>query len=178
MFPQIDNLTFVENEEQLKITLPLSRNWLLFTLFTISLLVWIGMVVIVVVFLVRDVLPQQERYTVVLTIMMLVWLLVWYYLGRVVWNRWQYYTADREILFVDKNALIIRRPVSILGITDAYNMQYVNPFFYNHEHHCLSFEYGSRRIYFGQQLVEADAQQLSTYLNHRFFPYYDDESDD
>ncbi|MCA9957400.1 MAG: hypothetical protein R3E31_26095 [Chloroflexota bacterium] len=178
MFPQISNITFAENEERLKVVLPLRRQWVLFILFTISMLIWVGMIVVVAVFLVRDVLPQRERYTFILTVMMLVWLALWYYLGKVLWKRWQYYTADREILFVSKEMLIVRRPVSILGITDAYDMQYVNPFYYNHEHHCLVFDYGSQRIYFGEQLAEEDAHRLLKYLNHRFFPYHDDEDDD
>lgn len=177
MFPQISHITFAENEERLKIVLPLLRNWPLFILFTSSMLIWIGMIVVILLFLVRDVLPQRERYTFVLTVMILTWLVLWYYLGRVVWNRWQYYTADREILFINKEMLIVRRPISILGITDAYDMQYINPFYYNHEHHCLAFDYGSKRIYFGEQLLEEDAHRLLRYLNHRFFPDYEDEDD-
>jgi len=174
-FPQIPNLLFEENDERLKVTIPLKRNWLLFGLFTLCMIVWVAMVVIIVTFIFRDVLPNRERYTFSLTAMMVVWLIIWYYLGRVLWGRWQYYTATREILFINAETLVVRRPVSILGITNAYDMQYVNSFYYNDEHHCPTFDYGSQRVYFGQELSEVDARAMMRYLNGRFFPNDDDE---
>ncbi len=178
MFPQIGDFTFSEDNERLKVVLPGSSKWVYFLIFTASMLIWISMVVIVLVFVIRDVLPNRERYTFVLTVMMLVWLVLWYYLGRFMWEKWQYYAADREILFINKDVLIIRRPVSILGITDAYDMQYVNPFYFSEKHSCPTFDYGSQRIYFAQDATEGDARNLLQYLNRRFFPNYDDDDDD
>ncbi len=175
-FPQIDNLIFEEKDERLKVTIPLQRNWLLFGLFTVSVVVWLVMAVIVLVYIFRDVLPNRERYTFVLTVMLVVWLVLWYYIGKAVWKQWQYYAANREILFIDKKMLIVRRPISILGITDAYDMQHVNPFYFDEKHNCLAFTYGSQRIYFGQTLVEISSRSLIRYLNDRFFPYFDDEA--
>jgi hypothetical protein len=182
LYPQIDNVTFREQEaeERLKITLPIERdwqNWLFLVLLTASLIVWVAMIIIILSFLFRDVLPNRERYTFVLTVMLLVWLLLWYYLGRTVWNRWQYHAANREILFINDAVLIVRRPVSILGVTDAYDMQHVNPFYYSEEHECPAFTYGSQRIYFGQHLAEKEARALISVLNRRFFPYHDEDGD-
>ncbi|MCA9933633.1 MAG: hypothetical protein H6662_02095 [Ardenticatenaceae bacterium] len=175
--PQIPPLTFEENDERLKVTIPLKRNWLLFGLFTLSMVIWVAMIVVVVVFIFRDVLPNRERYTFTLTTMMVVWLIIWYYLGQVIWGRWQYYTANREILFINAETLVVRRPVSILGITDAYDMQYANPFYYNEAHRCPAFDYGSQRVYFGQELSEENARALMRFLNGRFFPQLDDDED-
>lgn len=175
MYPTIHNLTFAETPERLKITIPLPRNWLLWGLFSVSLLIWVGMALLIIIFLVRDVWTDWQRYSLVLTIMLLVWLVLWYYLGRIIWQRWQYYTADREILFINPETLIIRRPVSILGLTDAYDMKYVNPFYYHQKHHCAAFDYGSKHIYFAGHLSEADIRALAAFLNGRFFRHYDDE---
>ncbi len=176
-FPEIPSLIFAETDERLKVTIPLQRNWLLFGLFTISVVVWVVMAIIVLVYIFRNVLPDRERYTFVLTVMLIVWLVLWYYIGRSVWKQWQYYTANREILFINKDVLIVRRPVSILGITDAYDMQYVTPFYFDEKHNCLAFNYGSQRIYFAQTLAESSARSLIRYLNGRFFPHFDDDED-
>lgn len=174
--PLISGVSFAETDERLKVTIPLARSWPLFGLFTVSVIAWIGMLVLIVVYLIQDVLPNRERYTFVLTVMMLVWIILWYYVGKLVWNRWQYYTANREILFINKDVLIVRRPVSILGITDAYDMQHVGPFYFNEEHSCAAFDYGSQRIYFASQMPEQDARRLMGYLNQRFFPDSDDDA--
>ncbi len=169
-FPKIGNLTFEQTAERLKVVIPLRRNWLLFALFTVSVLVWVAMALVVLVFIIRDVIPQRERYTFVLVVMMLVWLVIWYYLGKVIWQQWQYYAADREILFIGQDVLMVRRPVSLLGITDAYDMKHVNPFYFSEKHRCPTFDYGSQRIYFGRVLSESDARSLIRFLNSRFFP--------
>lgn len=174
-FPQIDTLSFEETGERLKITIPLQRNWLLYALFTVSIIVWVVMAVIVLAYIIGDVLPGRERYTFVLATMLIVWLVLWYYMGKAVWKQWQYYAANREIIFVDPNMLIVRRPVSILGLTDAYALQHVNPFYFDTKHHCPAFTYGSQKIYFGQTLVEASARSLIAYLNDRYFPDFDDD---
>lgn len=176
-FPLIGNLAFEQTVERLKVSIPLRRNWLLSGLFTLCLFIWVGMVVIVVGFIFRDVLPNRERYTFVLTVMMVVWLVLWYYMGKVIWQQWQYYTADREILFLSKEMLIVRRPVSFLGITDAYDMNHVTPFYFDVKQKCPAFDYGSRRIYFGRSLAETEANQLISYLNGRFFPKLDADDD-
>lgn len=175
MFPQIEGVTFEQNPERLKVVLPIRRNWFFFALFTLCLLVWFVFLVAMLIFIVRDVLPAQQRYTFVLTVMLLIWLLFWYYLGRVLWGRWQYYTADRELLFINKEQLILRRPVSILGSTDVYDMQYVSPLYYSDKHHCPAFDYAYQHVYFGWGMAETAARQLIRFLNNRYFPEHDDD---
>jgi hypothetical protein len=175
IFPTIENLVFEQTAERLKVSIPLKRNWLLYGLFSLCVITWVAMVIIVLVFIFRDVLPNRERYTFVLTVMMVVWLVLWYYMGKAIWKQWQYYAASREILFINKEVLIVRRPVSILGITDAYDMQHVNPFYFDSKHNCPAFDYGSQRIYFGRALTESGANNLIDFLNGRYFPYLDED---
>lgn len=155
--------------------LPVKRNWLWFGLFTVLVIMWVVGLVWAAVFIIRDIAFSGERFAIVFTIMLLIWLYVWYRLGKILWRQWQYYTADREILFINKQRLIVRRPVSILGITDAYDMKYVSPFFYSEEHACPGFEYGRRRIYFGQGLAQPEAEQLVKTINRLYFSYADED---
>jgi hypothetical protein len=164
MLPKVGRVRFEQNPERLKVVLPVQRNWLLFALFTVCLLVWAVMLVGVLVMMIR------ERYELVLTIMLLVWLVIWLRLGQVLWGRWQYYTADREILFVNKEDLIVRRPVSILGATDTYDMKYVSPLYYNEKHRCPAFDYAHQHVYFGHGLTPDEANKLIETLNARYFP--------
>lgn len=163
-----DNVYSVEFEEERgrqKVTLPLRLKWGYFALYTISLLVWAGMVLVILVYLIRGL-----SSSVVLTILLLLWLLVWLGFGRFLWTRWQYQAANREILFIDSEQLIVRRPVSLLGITTAYDMDHASPFYYNEEHHCPAFDYGFLHIYFGQDLPRLQAHELVSELNERWFP--------
>jgi hypothetical protein len=153
-----------KSPERLKVVLPVSRNWLLFSLFSICLLVWIAMLVGIVTAMLR------ERYGFVLTVMLLVWLAVWLWFGRVLWRRWQYYAAGREILFVNEEQLIVRRPVSILGPTDAYDMSHVSPFYLSEKYHCPVFDYGYQHVYFGHSLDAEQAEELIAVLNSSYFP--------
>lgn len=83
--------------------------------------------------------------------------------------------ADREILFINREELVVRRPVSILGLTDAYDMQYVEPFGYDEQFNGMAFKYGSRFVLVGLGLTRPEADSLMTLLNRRFFPDDDDE---
>ena len=107
--------------------------------------------------------------------MLLVWLYLWYRLGKILWRLWQYYASTREIVFIDKKRLIIRRPVSILGITDAYDFEHVSPFYFSSKHECPGFDYGNQRVYFGQDLSGGSAQKLVEMLNDRYFSYIDED---
>jgi hypothetical protein len=94
------------------------------------------------------------------------------------WRQWQYFAADREILFVNQSRLIMRRPVSLLGLTDAFDMAHVSPFYVSEKHHCPAFDYGYQNIYFGRDLPPKAAEQLVLFLNGRFFPHLDDDDED
>jgi hypothetical protein len=176
MLPEIYQVELEEMDDRLKAVLPIRRNWAWLLLFTVLLILWITGLIWGIIFTVRDIAFSGERYAFVFTIMLLIWLYLWYRLGKIVWRQWQYYVANREILFIDKEMLIIRRPVSLLGLTDAYDFNYVSPFFCSEEHQCPGFDYGSQRVYFGQDLTEQSSQQLVDFLNDRYFNTFDDES--
>ena len=175
MLPKINEVMLEQQSGRLKVVLPIQRNWFLFALFSLCLLIWIGMSLVIISFLVQDVILSGERFAFWLTVMLIVWLVVWYAVGRILWGRWQYYTADREILFIDKEQLIVRRPVSILGITTAYDFKHISPFYRSEKHNCLAFDYGYQNVYFGHTLLDETANRLITYLNGRYFPNMEDD---
>ncbi len=176
--PMIRDVRFEETPEHLKVVLPVRRNWPATLLFSVMVIVWLVLAVWGIVYGVQVAFSGQS-YAFWLTVFVLIWLYIWYRLGKLVWGRWQYYATNREILFINKERLIVRRPVSILGLTDAYDMQHVSPFLYSEEHGCPGFEYGHQRIYFGQGILdEASARRLVKTLNGRFFHYADDEDDE
>jgi hypothetical protein len=161
--------------DRLKVVLPVKRQpfWLL--LFSLLLIVWLAGLIWGIVFTIRDIAFSGERFAIVFTIMMLIWLYIWYRLGRILWQQWQYFAATREILFFEKERLMIRRPVSMMGTTDAYDMGYVSPFFYSDEENSPGFTYGSRRVYFGRGLDELSAQNLVRAINERYFDVADED---
>ena len=168
-WPVISGVIFEENVERLKITLPIRSNWFLFGLFTVCILVWVGMSGVILWALLT------QGFEFVLVVLLLLWLIIWYWLGQILWRQWQYYAANREILFINKEQLIVRRPVSILGLTTVYDMKHISPFYGSDKHHCPAFDYGHQSVYFGHGLAADGTQQLIKYLNSRFFPQVDDE---
>jgi hypothetical protein len=170
MLPETSEITMEESAQWLKYVLPVRRNVLLFGLFSICLLIWVAMFVGMIVTMFR------EQFGFVLNVMLVVWLFLWWWLGRVLWGRWQYYAAGRELLFVNDQQLILRRPVSILGSTDTYDMKHITPFYFSDKHHCPAFDYAFQHVYFGHSLAAAHARDLVIALNGRFFP--DHEEDD
>lgn len=166
-----------QSDDALKIVLPAQRKPLWLLIYSIILVVWVAGLIWGIVFTIVDVAFSGERFAIVFTIMMLIWLYIWYRLGRVVWSQWQYYAASREILFIEPDRLVIRRPVATLGTTDAYDKSYVSPFYYSAEESCPGFGYGNRQTYFGRGLHEESAQLLVGALNELFFEsdYDDDE---
>lgn len=160
----IEGLESEENADRLKLVWPVRRNWPLFILFSFSLLVWVVLLIGMIIAIFRG------HYGGLLTTMLVIWWLAWAWFGRVLWARWEFYAATREILYLDESRLIIRRPVSILGITDAYDMAHVSSFYINDKLHCPGFDYGFQRIFFGQSLSDEAARKLVSALNGRFFP--------
>ena len=164
------DILFEENPERLKITIPVKLNWILFSLHTLALAVWLVMVGLIAIYLF-----QGLSNSFVLTVLILLWTLLWLWFGRFLWNRWQYYAANREILFIDDEQLIVRRPMSILGITNAYDFKYVSPFYYSDKHQCVAFDYAYAHVYFGHSLDETAARTFVTDINERYFPEDEDE---
>jgi len=159
------DIIFEENDQRLKLILPLRVNWLMLLLHSLALVVWLAMLVTVLLYLLRGL-----SSTLVLTVILLIWLLIWLWFGRFLWARWQYHAANREILFINADQLVIRRPVSILGLTTAYDRQHVSNFYYSDQHNCPAFDYAYLHVYFGRTLDESQAHQVIDELNRRYFP--------
>lgn len=173
------------NDERLKIEWPIKRNVLATAIYTILAAVWLGCLVFFIYSLFNppnprgiDELPTTLSVTWVIGV--LVWLYVWLrYIGRLILRWWQFYLANREILFIDDDMLIIRRPVSLLGLTDAYDRRYASHFSLNQQYEMIGFQYGNvRRVLFGQTLELEARQALVNFLNNRYFPHLDDDDDD
>jgi len=158
-------------EEQTKITLPVQRNWLLVGLFSVTLVIWVAGIIVIVLSL------FDEGRTAVLNCMALVWLLLWGFVGKALWKQWQRYISPREILFLADDRFTLRRPVSILGSTDAYDRAHLSPFVYDDDHHAVSFDYANHRISFGHTLPIETAQELIIQLNGRYFPDWDEDDE-
>jgi hypothetical protein len=170
-FPQIEDVQFEFSDERLKVMLPAERNWIYLALYSVLLLVWIGVTVWMVGLLVgMPIGDLPTAFLVVWLIILLVWAYVWYRLGRHVWRYWQYYVAKKEILFVDDELFIVRRPLSLLGVTDAYAMEHAGSLYYSDKYKGIAFDYGSRAGVFARGLKRGDAERLISTLNGRFFP--------
>jgi hypothetical protein len=163
-----ENRLLIEYDDDLersKVTINLRRRWGVLVLFSIALIIWIAMLGLILTYLIRG-----SSSSIVLTILILVWLVTWLGFGRFLWKRWQHQAAGREILFVEKEQLIIRRPISILGITTAYDMEHVNPLYFSDKHKCPAFDYAYLHVYFGQDLRSHEAEELIKVINSLWFP--------
>ena len=159
-----------QTEERTKIVIPTKVNWFLFVVYTTSLLIWLAMLVLVLQYLFRG---QSSSF--VFTALLLLWALVWLWFGRFLWGRWQFHVANREILYIDEEQLIVRRPVSIFGITTGYDLGHLSPFYYSDKHNCPAFDYAYLHVYFGQGLSDDQAAALVDQLNEICFPEQDEE---
>ena len=176
MFPRIPGIKFEENDERLKITLPVRRNRILFGVYSVVMIVCLVLMVWGLLFTARMAF-SGERFAIVFTIMLLLLLLMLFYFMRFVWRQWQYYASPREILFINKEMLIVRRPISILGLTDAYDMKYVQPLRYDEKYGGVVFHYGSQPRLFALGLAKEQVAEMVVYVNGRFFSTHDDDDD-
>lgn len=170
--PRIPKVTFEASADRLKVALPLRRQSGFFLVYSLLMLAWLVFTVWMLVLLFQTSRGEMSTlFLVIWALILLVWAYLWYRLGRFIWRWWQYYAATREILIIDPAMLIIRRPLSLLGVTDAYAMEHVSPFYYSEKHHAVAFDYGSRGALFGTGLDKSEASQLITTLNRRCFPH-------
>lgn len=167
----MDTIQYKTDPDKLTIILPIKRNWLLLTVLTIALIVWIGMTISIFVFL------FQEWRGWILSVMLVVWLFIWYFVGRTLWDRWKYYAADQEHLYFEKDILILHRQAFVFSITDGYDRQYVKPLHINEQTQSLSFAYGSRRIDFGYNISQEEIPTLIKTANQFYFPNWDDDEE-
>jgi hypothetical protein len=165
MMSENEGVTFEESNGRLKVVIPVRFNWLLFGLYTFGLVIWLVMLVAVLTYLLRGL-----SSSIVLTFILILWLIVWFWFGRFLTNRWQYQAANREILFINGKELIHRRPVSIFGLTNSYDIRHVSPFYFSENHSCPAFDYAFTHVYFGQSLDQQQAMELIDNLNQRYFP--------
>lgn len=173
MIQDIGRITLKDTPQWLKVVMPVKRNWLLFIVFSAAMVLWVVMTVWMVIFLIRDVIMPGERFAFILGAIVVLWLVLWYFVGRSVGRRWQYFAAAREILFINKERLIVRRPVSFLGPTEAFDMHHVGSFYLSDKHHCLTFDYGSQKVYLGTGLTLDETERLIKTLNTLYFRTYD-----
>jgi hypothetical protein len=162
-------IEYDEALERSKVTISLRRRWGALILYTMVMVVWIAMIFVYLGYLIGG-----YSTSIVLTILVLFWLIIWLVFGRLLWKRWQYHVAGREILFIDREQVIIRRPVSILGITTAYDMDHVSPMYYSDKHGCPAFDYAYLHVFFGQDLPSQEADELIEVINSRWFPDSDE----
>lgn len=166
----IRNVEFEETAERLKVVMPLQRQWGFYITYSIILFVWVLVTGIMLGILLRTPLSGLSTlFVVVFIVIVLVWAYLWYRLGKSVWRWWQFYAATREVVFLDGHTLIVRRPLSLLGVTDAYDMRHVGPFYYQEKYGAIAFDYGSRGGLFGTGLARPEAEALIGVLNGRFF---------
>jgi hypothetical protein len=165
MATESEQYSFETAGNRLKITIPVKLNWPLLALFSAALVVWAGMILTVTIYLLTG-----RSSSFVLTAILLIWILIWLWFGRFLWNRWQYHAATREILFIDDEQIIHRRPVSIFGNTTSYDRQHISSFYYSGRHRCPAFDYAYLHVYFGRSMKEDAADILIAQLNELLFP--------
>lgn len=172
--PLISDVRFEQSPQRLKIVLPVRRNWPLLAIYTILEVTWLVMLVGGLVFL-AQVAFSGERYAFVFAVMLLVLLLILFRFGRFLSRQWANYATNREILFINREVLIVRRPISIWGNTDAYDMQHVSPFYLSDKPRALAFDYGHRHVYVGESLRPEAQAGLRQFLNATYFPGHDED---
>lgn len=178
-FPDIQDVQFDTVDERLKVVMPVERSWPYLVVYSVLLLAWVGVTIWMLSLLFGTSMSDlPTTFMIVWIIILLIWAYIWHRLGRSVWRWWQYYAATREVLFIDREILIVRRPLSLLGVTDAYGMEHVSPFYYSEKHDSVAFDYGSRGGLFGGGIARQDAQLLIRYLNDRFHPHAGELEDD
>jgi len=145
--PMISQVHFEQTAERLKIVIPVRRNWPYLLVYSVLVFLWLGMVVWGSIFL-GQILFSGQSYRFLFAAMIVIMLLVLFRFGRFLGRQWATYLTDREVIFVNQEELIVRRPVSIWGNTDVYDMQHVT---------------------FGSGLTTEARQALLQFLNRTYF---------
>jgi hypothetical protein len=167
--PMISDVHFEQRPDKLKIVLPVKRNWPFLLIYTLLVIMWTGMMVYGVIFLVRIIIAGAS-YRFVFAAMILILLFVLFRFGRFLFGQWAEYLSNREVLFINPEELIVRKPVSIWGNTTVYDMAFVTPFYRNAREGALAFNYGSHHVFIGRGLTHEAQDALSAFLNQSYFP--------
>lgn len=167
--PLISQVHFEQTPERLKIVIPATRNWAYLTLYSILMLMWLVMIIGGSIYLVQTLFSGQS-YRFVFAIMIFILLAILLRFGRFLGRQWAQYLSNREVLFINQEELIVRRPVSIWGNTDVYDIEHVSPIYVADAPETLAFDYGYRHIYFGGGITAEARQALQQFLNRTYFP--------
>lgn len=180
-----ERIVFEENDERVKVIIPLARQPLYWGLYSSMLLIWvigsIWGIATLISFFNNGSSGLSGVYLGAYIFIIVVIAIFWFYLGKKVWTQWQYFSATREILFFYPERLIVRRPVSLLGVTDAYAREHVSRFSLDSKLNCPAFDYGNFRIPVGMTLPMEESNALISEINRRFYaniPEEDGEEDD
>lgn len=164
----ISDVHFEQTPEWLKVVVPVKRSWPYLVTYTILMVVWLVMLVWGGVYAIQ-ILLSGAHYRFVFVIMLVIMLFVLLRFGRFLRRQWATYFSNREVLLVNNEEFIVRRPISIWGNTDVYDMEHVTPIYEHDEQQALAFNYGSRRIFFGEGLKIEARRALAAALNERYF---------
>lgn len=169
--PMISSVHFEQTPERLKIVIPVDRNWPYLILYVVLAFLWVGMMIGGIIYLIQ-ILFSGQGYRFLFALMILILLLIWFRFGRFLGRQLAQYLSNREVLFINQEELIVRRPVSIWGNTDVYGMEHVTSIYSDDSIGALGFDYGYHHIYFGGSLTPEARQTLHQFLNDTYFPYF------
>lgn len=172
--PIISDVHFEQSPSRLKIVLPAKRNWPYLILYSVLAFLWLVMIIWGVVFI-AQIVKSAANYRFVFAIMILILMFILFRFGRFLFRQWAQYLSNREVLFIDSEELIVRRPISIWGNTDVYDMNHVSPFYESTTPQALAFDYGYHHVYVGEGISTDARQSLRTYLNKVYFPGHIEE---
>ena len=163
-------ISIFRNDERTKLVLPVKRNVLALSVYTVLVLVWVIMTGLFIYSVFQPPVAIRSEtissgYRLGWRVLLIVWLIFWVrFIGRYLLHWWQFHLANRELLFFEKDVFIIRRPVSIFGVTDTYDMQHMRPFYRNDRYGCMAFQYGGVQHHiFGLGLTDGETQSLLQY---------------
>ena len=174
-----ENITIEEEEQWQKIVMPAEKNTGLFIFYTFCLVLWVVMMGLMIYGLFQP-FPIERPFVsnLVFRLLLLAWMGVWYWFARrFLWGFWQYYAANREILFINKEEFIVRRPVSLLGVTNVYDMKHIEAVYFDDKQKNPTMQYGVQPVKFGQALSPKEGVELISMLMHRHFPHLEEDEE-
>lgn len=178
----LDRIAFEENSERLKIIIPLQRQTTYWIIYSVLLITWIGGTIWAGIrlgqFIFSGDFGFEGLFLIAYFVILAIIAIFWFYVGRMVWRQWQFHSSNREILFFHVDKLIVRRPLSLLGVTDAYDRKFVSRFRFDERVRSPAFNYGTYRVPVGLTLDEQTARALVREINARCFGGESDEDDD
>lgn len=178
----LDRIAFEENTERLKIIIPLQRQMVYWSTYTLLLVTWIAGSIWAAIqvgsFIATGNFGFEGIFLIAYFVILALIAIFWFYVGRMVWRQWQYHSSNREILFFHPDKLIVRRPLSLLGITEAYDRKFVSRFRFDERVRSPAFNYGTYRVPVGVTLDEETSRALVREINDRCFGGARDDDDD